>query len=330
MRQMLKRYSIGVVASFILAGPAYAATDLCPLLAAGSYIQFAEMKVAFDQTPGCSSKTQVSALFKVYQCGTDTIRIDDAQGGPIIIVASDPPLSSINLKCTADRKFVSSNVLVTDQAVIKGGYTATVLRGASSIMVVTRSYAHQEDLVDVSKWFFSVSVPAHSFEMTKVLIADVDLTSSDLDTLIKALHDRGSRVLSEGPSGQLTGHIVLSEPVGLEGVSQVTVNSVNRHILTVEYTIPNDTDYKAFVALLDGKYGRSSRFNLDKCISRQWTSGSVGILGSFCAGSASSILFVNRGAAAEYTQLLDAYERDSKVNDGAKVIRSKHVDHDNY
>jgi hypothetical protein len=141
-------------------------------------------------------------------------------------------------------------------------------------------------------------VSRQSFGYTSVEIAGKNLYSTPAPEIIVALQERGSTIISStqepGRSIRMT---YLSPPTGLDGVTRVQVQMLNRHTLMLAYFIRGEADYMTFVGLLDGRYGRSTAragtgtgtgtgTENRSCRFRSWRSGSVNITGELCPQTA--------------------------------------------
>jgi hypothetical protein len=142
---------------------------------------------------------------------------------------------------------------------------------------------------------------------TQVEVAGKNLIASPADEVISALESRGARVTSREQPTPLRSDTHLTPPLGLEGVTKVTIGAFERHVADVEYTLTGLQDYMAYVALLDGRYGTSTAENgageSKACRNRYWQSGNISILGEYCPPDDYRIGFFNDVVSDE----LEAY-----------------------
>jgi hypothetical protein len=146
----------------------------------------------------------------------------------------------------------------------------------------------------VEQALFGVS--RRSYASTSVEIAGRNLYSSSASAIVRAFQSRGSTITRDATEGGLH-TVVLTAPVGLEGVSRIEVESTRRHTMSVAYFLSGVTEYTTFTGLLDGRYGRStvvSGTGAERaCRRRSWSSGAASILGEFCPNTGYRIMFLN-------------------------------------
>jgi hypothetical protein len=299
---------------------AQAAVDWCRLipLMPSHDVSFAESAAGIDAL-GCAPQT--TAHSRAWQC-TDRAPDDTAvillhlvgQYGSepnLLIVIGDGLRNLDALRACTGRNyrvggevgaFEASSIAEQDRLSITRGYlpqTVHLLRIAGLGYFVSYSPDRHEgrSMVEVAEGLiFNIRRP--SYPSTRVEIAGRNLLTSRAAQVIAALEERGARVVSRTTPSETRTSVELSPPIGLEGVTKVTVISFSQHVWQVEYTMAGQPDYMTYVGLLDQRYGRSTVENGQsstrrQCRERYWESGNVSILGSFCPADGYILTFLN-------------------------------------
>lgn len=134
---------------------------------------------------------------------------------------------------------------------------------------------------------------------------------------------------SDENKGEIFRSVKLSAPMGLEGVREITIQGLRRHIWRVTYDVPSQSSYEALIAALDSKYGRSEREDSANkgCSYREWTTGSynaVEIIGEYCPHG-SHVWFKNIVADGQLEAYREYLNEMSKQEEEKKPV----IDRDN-
>lgn len=309
------------------AGTAHA-VELCRYarLLPSASVTFEQSAAGFDQL-GCRSQPSDSAHMRAWSCGTGAdavevsmVRLVNDNLNMRVIVFAGANITSLDgfrscrvanpiyrrTTISGEPPFDPESILVQDQfaldrfsdlqvtflgisgpGVIVAGFPGSSITVAGRVTPVTLA----------ERGMFGVTRGTYS--STAVEIAGQNLFSSPAQAIIAALESRGATVTGHTVSASGALHITtLSPPTGLEGVSRVQVQHLNRHTLMVSYFLRAEADYTAFVGLLDGRYGRSTVRNGTQpanrtCRFRTWRSGVVRIVGEYCPDTGYAISFNN-------------------------------------
>jgi hypothetical protein len=303
-------------------GTASAALDWCrliPLLPSHN-VSFAQSAAGMD-TMGCAARPQDTAHTRAWNCTdvepNDTIVIllhlvGQYGSEPNLLVVIGNNLRNLDRLRACSGKdylvgremgaFEASSIAVQDRLSITRGYlpqTVYFLRIAGPGYFVSYSPERHEgrDMIRVAEeLIFDIQRP--TYPTTRVEIAGQNLLTSPARQIIAALEERGARVTSRSTPSEIRTDVELSPPVGLEGVTKVTVHSLNQHVWQVEYTMAGLPDYMTYVRLLDERYGRSTvesgqASERRQCRDRYWESGNVSVLGTFCPAEGYVLTFLN-------------------------------------
>ena len=173
-----------------------------------------------------------------------------------------------------------------------------------------------------------------SYPSTSVEIAGRNLINSPAREVVAALEARGARVVSSDPLSQVAHATVLTPPLGLDGVSRVTVQALGQHVLQIHYRVTGLAEYQNFIGLLDERYGRSAaqsgrESDRRNCRDRFWFSGKITIVGEYCPATGYGIWF-NNMVVDEQRRAHLAHLRSLQANPTPDTSRRRRIDPDNF
>lgn len=216
---------------------------------------------------------------------------------------------------TNSRKFDPGNTLLRDE--IHLGYNTVVSMTTSPITGTSLLISDRKKLSGNGDWskevwsiVYGLDIPDSAY--TAVRLAGVDPLNSSVLSLVNAFKLRNSSVTATKNLEGTFPEWEMTTPVGLAGVKQVSIKGFLKHFFRVDYLIESTADYQKYVTLLDSEYGTSSRTNQDGCAYRNWLSGDVSILGSFCSKDGSKLSFINKIAAQQMLQIRNKAKTDLK------------------
>lgn len=197
--------------------------------------------------------------------------------------------------------FEPGSIVLRERLPVRINYSTTnlyLLGFDSAAYVVAASpegFGSTTAIAEIERGLFGIR--RESYPTTVVEIAGKNLISTPTEEIVAALLSRGATQIGR-EDGSISTKVRMSPPVGLTGVDRVTVESIGRHAWEVEYRLAGADDYTRFVALLDGRYGRSSQRASTvqarrACRLRGWSAGKVEIIGETCPDSQPTIRFVN-------------------------------------
>lgn len=318
MARLFKALAFAIFTCF--AGAAQAAVDLCPYVPyfPGRDVSFETSAYGMDQL-GCRTEPVSSAHYRIWHCGTG----DDEVGIALHRAASTSftfltimgrelhdmrgleNCAGRGVRLVRGAAFEPGSLALADRMDLHRGYATQgvyLLSYGDMSVIVTGTgespYLRSSPVQLVERSVFGYS--RTTFGTTAVEIAGVNLYAGTTDAILSALAARGATITNTEPIGRTLRDIALSPPIGLEGVTSITLMETNGHALLIGYNLSGAPAYEAFVAILDSRYGRSVVRNGTgenrACRFRIWTSGVVTIQGEFCAGSGYKIMFANRVA----------------------------------
>jgi hypothetical protein len=336
---------------------AQAAVDWCrflPLLPSPDR-SFDQIAAGIDQL-GCTALPQESAHARSWLC-TDR-EVDDTAvmlnhmvsrygDEPNLLIIESPALSSLSpfRTCGAremsggvrDGEFDPGSIAVRDRLTIMRDYrmlTLHLLRiaGAGSMVSGYPDRLEGTPVVEIAETGL-FGIRRESYPSTGVEIAGRNLITSPARDVVAALEARGARITSREPSSQLAQTIVLTAPVGLDGVSSISVHTLGQHVSQVHYEITGLEAYQSFVGLLDERYGRSTAENgrtsdRRECRDRFWFSGKITIGGQYCPTTGYGIWFTNMVVDAQREAHV-AYLRRMQADRAGTPSRRRRIDPDN-
>jgi hypothetical protein len=328
---------------------AQAAVDWCRMatLLPTSHLKLEEMAASIDAM-GCRALPTQSAHFRMWRCSDrkadDTwIFLEREESGydPLTVLTFETEYQNLNylrscpgIETSPQQKFDKDSIALIDQARRTSGQygldrtTISLFGLAGDTTYSAAGYPERGDNVVsyIEGSFFGYSRPRMSF--SSVELAGKKLIETPVDEILGALQDRGAKIQKdESTPGGLYRAVTLSAPIGLEGVSEIAIQSMKRHVSMVTYTVPEKASYEALIAVLDQKYGTSERAPSSNagCTVREWSSGSpsvVEILGEFCPG----------GSHIWYTNLIVKGQREAYIEHLERLRKSPRkpvIDRDN-
>lgn len=328
---------------------AQAALDWCRMatLFPTSNLKFEEIAASIDPL-GCRSLPTQSAHFRIWRCfdrkADDTlIFLEREESGydPLTVLTFETEYQNLDflrscpgVATSPRQKFDKDSIALIDQAQRSSGQyglgrtTISLFGLAGDTTYAAAGHPERGDnvLSYIEGSFFGYSRPRMSF--SSVELAGKKLIETPVDEILAALEERGAKIRKdESTPGGLYRAVTLSAPIGLEGVSEIAIQSMKRHVSMVIYTVPEKTSYEALIAVLDQKYGASERVPSSNagCTVREWSSGSpsvVEILGEFCPA----------GSHIWYTNLIVKGQREAYIEHLErlrKTPRKPVIDRDN-
>lgn len=292
-------------------------------------------------TLGCASEPQQSAHARFWICSNREandgyillLQLQARFGqGPVILVVKDLGFGNMSplrqcldrgVRITTPDGFESSSIAVRDRVTVTRDYLPqTVFQlGIADENYLVAFHPERADaspvIEEVEQGLFGISRP--SYPTTSVEIAGQNLLRSSAAQVVASLEARGAHVLSRTEADLYRGTIELSPPIGLDGVTKVTVRTAGAHIVDVEYAIRDNAAYLAYVEILDQRYGRSTArvataSERRDCRDRYWESGTVSIGGTFCTSSGYRLLFLNRAVFDQIEQYGEFLRRPRPAN----------------
>lgn len=326
---------------------AEAALDWCdfiPILP-GDGVDFAETAAGVDAM-GCVKVPQESAHTRIWRCSDraaeDTFVyltrfVGDYGSEPNLLIVTNSGLTDLAplRACGASAlpasgsvgAFDSSSIALKDRVTITRKYLPqqVYLLGIGAEGNLVAFYPDRFEstpmLEAAERIMFGYQRPR--YPTTQVEIAGKNLIASPADAVISALESRGARVTSREQPTPFRSDTHLTPPVGLEGVTKVTIHAFERHVQEVVYTLSGLQDYMAYVALLDGRYGASTAENgtgeSKACRNRYWESGNIGIFGEYCPQDDYRIWFFNHVVRDELEAYRDFLRRPPSQSPRRKV-----------
>lgn len=315
---------------------AAAALNWCQLttLFPSASTNFEQSAQAIDQL-SCRSLPTESAHFRMWECSD--IEADDTvvylerlqtgyRGGTILTVQSERENLDHLRTCpgigrsgtTFDREsigWIDEVTRKTDRYSFTGNSIALFALAGSSF--IAGGTSDKKDVAAyVERNFFGYQRP--TLATSSVELGGKDLFGTPVQDIVDALVARGSEIRSDDSEGDIFRTVKMSAPVGLEGVSEIAIQGLRRHVWRVTYDVPSQASYEALVAALDSKYGRSERANSTNkgCSYREWATGSynaVEIIGEYCPNG-SHVWFKNvvaDGQLQAYREFLDEMSKRS-------------------
>lgn len=320
-------------------GSASAALDWCKIaeLFPTKSQTFESAAAGLDRL-GCEALPQESAHFRAWVCADlgsrDTwLFLERTQStfAPITALVIDTPRTSLAhlSHCTGFPEpsswFDSESIAASEQIARQIGYAD---RASNILFFELGSKAviagGTPDNLSLSKYveatFFGYG-RSNSYERGSAEIAGKNLYMTPLREVVLAVERRGARVtLDNAAKLELVHHIELDPPVGLEGVSKVTIVGLKEHIVNVIYDVPKLVHYDALVRALESKYGHSEKSSSTQkgCTTRVWPSGRystgpIKIIGHYYR-KGSRIWFLNtvpRSQFEAYGEYLKSLEKQS-------------------
>lgn len=322
---MISTRAIALIASLCVCGSAQAAVNWCDFVRAApsSSVTF-EQSAALLGSLGCNEQAQQSAHLRSWKCtngeGGDTgvilYRVTESSSASTMLVIESRNLATLDafrscssgsLPMSEQRRFDPGSIPVRDRASIwTTGYrtVAFTLLGLGDRAFAVAAYPEHlstySALAIAEVGLFGVERELRP--STRAEVAGENVIDSPASTIVAALQRRGANVIERDPEIDLVETVILTPPVGLQGVRQVEVSSVNDHVEQIVYRIETSQDYLAFVQLLDDRYGRSSEGparHMTGCQVRHWASGHVELIGARCAGDRFELSFVNSIASRQ-------------------------------
>lgn len=317
---------------------ASAALDWCHVttLFPSSTSSFDQSASAIDKF-GCTAVPSESAHLRMWKCADakpdDTFIFLERQvsGYPqrtVLTLQTDKKNLDNLRNCPGidalPKTFDSMSIALTDQVQRRGGQYGLYRSKISLFVLAGSSYIaggtpDGEVATYIEEDFFGYRRP--SYASSPVELGGKRLFGTPINEVVQALTARGAQVRTDKIAGDgLFRAVELSAPVGLEGVSEIRIQTIKDHVWKVIYTVPTLAAYDALVGALDQKYGRSERSTSSNkgCTYREWGTGysaAVEIVGEYCA-SGSHIWFTNKIADVQreaYIKHLDRMSQEPKA-----------------
>ncbi|WP_126177140.1 hypothetical protein [Tsuneonella rigui] len=308
-------------------------------------MRFDDTARAIDQL-GCRSLPSQSAHFRAWACSD--IKEDDTvvylerqqsgyQPGTILTFETDhKDLEAIHgcpgiepSPLTFDRESIGWTEEVLRKSDKYGLYKNSIalfaLAGASYIAGGTPDRKGVAAYVESN--FFGYRRP--TIASTSVELGGKNLFDTPLQGVVDALASRGAQMRSDESQSDIFRTAKMSAPLGLDGVSEISIQGIRGHVWKVIYTIPSQTSYEALISALDSKYGASEREESTNkgCSYREWETDSydaVEIVGEYCPGG-SHVWFTNIVADGQLKAYREYLDEMSKRSDEKKPV----IDRDN-
>lgn len=341
--------AVAFLLPFLAASTAHAAVNLCRFIPylPNSDMPFERSGAGVD-TLGCRTEATTTAHLKQWICGTGSEAVgvslihlvpenmnimlfdgaitglDGFRGCPSAEVSAYR--RAVEARRTQPPAFDPGSILVQDRLTIGPylGVTLTYLDVAGRGTIVTgwpgSAYSAVHGRVTPVSAIEQISfgVTRQDYQSTQVEIAGQNLYTTPAPEIIAALQGRGSTISATTTPNDRHKTTTLTAPVGLDGVTRIEVESLNRHTLAVTYHLEGLTQYTTYASLLDGRYGRSTVSNGTgatnrNCRYRRWVSGAIIIRGEYCP-AASAIIFTNQVAELQLFQAAARARRPAQPN----------------
>ncbi|WP_205481584.1 hypothetical protein [Sphingomonas arenae] len=334
--------SLMLVAFSIATGSSAEAATWCEITRAlpSTMIGFAEVETSMNSSD-CKPQALTSAHRRTWDCKTEDgkpatvglLRVEDGpRAGTVVWYALQPELESLDSirPCHPQPAYISpvsrfdaGSIAVRDRLSVKQRIGSTDLSllsfGPIGIAVAGTGYQrHAEQLVEEAVFGFSRPFSPS----TSVEIAGRNLVSSSAKDIVDALIARQATLKATSDEYPFLEY-QLSPPVGLEGVSEISVKAAGQLATQVIYNVADLASFMTYVELLDDKYGKSTLeagTGQDKnCKFRLWESGKAYIVSESCSGSKFQITFFNQVATDQIAAYLAKMEEAEKDGKGKKI-----------
>lgn len=300
---MNKLISAAAAICAVHAVPAYAATDWCAI-----YLSMQGKPDISDQVQrfgalGCDAEAANSAHYRSWKCEvTDGSSVklvtitnpETAARHSFSIVAGD----NVSLKkatgCLNNR--LTPAISFEPKSVVYVGGVSVLdpisfqrtklhqLRFSSANIIL--SAIGTESLETTEQLMFGYKRPTAA--SGRVEIAGKDIVRFRASDVVKALNERGSAVTNETNEADFI-ITKLTPPIGLQGVSEITITHVNDHVVRTEYAMKDLASYTTMLRAMESKYGASLAQKSDEgCDTDGWSSfldEDSSIFGQRCNGS---------------------------------------------
>jgi hypothetical protein len=291
---------------------------------------FEKLLPSIGPLTGCAREPSDSAHKATWSCPDDPTTADVFEGA-MIFLNREPGADAHLIVLTLDRtnldvlrgcgivgmrdgeKFAAGNVALRDRVTM--GYagprltlTSVIPEGVAAIISDTK-YVSEDPMVE-GMWTGLHGIVVETSPWTSVRLAGQNPLTSKATAIVSAFESRGSKILSTDDAGKTIPTWKLSPPVGLAGVSEVSITGFVEHFLRAEYVMGTTSDYERFVGLLDAEYGKSTRTPKGACTYRWWESGRMTIMGEHCPGKSDLLRFTSITAADQLQQVLEKIEAD--------------------